>query len=207
MKRLVAPAFAALAILCAAPASAELRNLTGFDEVNVSDHIEVEVAIGEQYAVDVSGREAQRVVTRLDGDTLRISERNRPWFGGDRKVDAVVRVTLPRIEGLAASRGAIVRMGRVETDSMSLAAAMGGELSISGACRNLNVAVSMGGIVRAADFQCETADAAASMGGEARIYASQSFDASASMGGVVNVAGSPPHSDVSTSMGGEVRSH
>ena len=41
----------------------------------------------------------------------------------------------------------------------------------------------------------------------ARIYASQSFDASASMGGVVNVAGSPPHSDVSTSMGGEVRSH
>ena len=207
MKRLVAPVLAALAVALATPASAELRNLTGFDEVNVADHIEVEVAIGPQYAVEVSGREAQRVVTRLDGDTLRISERNRPWFGGDHKVDAVVRVTLPRIEGLAASRGAVVRMGRVETDSMSLAAAMGGELSISGTCRSLNVAVSMGGIVRAADFQCQTADAAASMGGEARIFASQSFDASASMGGIVNVTGNPDHSDVSTSMGGEVRSH
>ncbi|WP_395648320.1 GIN domain-containing protein [Terricaulis sp.] len=205
MKRLLAPALLAMAI--AMPAAAEPRNLTGFDGVNVSDRIEADVMIGPQFSVDVSGPDAGRVQTRLDGDTLRISERNRPWFGGSRRVNATVRVTLPRIEGLAASRGASVRMGRVETDSMSLAAAMGGELTISGSCRNLSVAVSMGGIVKAEDFQCLTADAAASMGGEARIFASQSFDASASMGGVVNVAGDPDHSDVSTSMGGEVSSH
>ncbi|MBI3438153.1 MAG: DUF2807 domain-containing protein, partial [Proteobacteria bacterium] len=136
-----------LALTIAAPASAEMRNLTGFTEVQAQDHIVVEVRIGPQYSVEVTGPEASRINTRIERGQLKISERNRPWFGPDRRVNALVRVTAPALSGLAAAKGATLSAFDVTADDMSLAAAMGGELRVNGTCRSVDVAAAMGGVV------------------------------------------------------------
>lgn len=196
---------AALMALASA-AHAEPRNVSGFTGVSASDRIRVIVAVGEGYHVDVTGREADKVLTRVDNDdnTLIIRRVRRPIWGGAPPIDATVRVTMPRLERLASSRGAELSASGVNTQSMSLAAAMGGELEVAGTCRALNAAASMGGVIDAEELRCETADVAASMGGEARVYASNRIDVAASMGGAVNLAGGGQVGDVALSMGGSL---
>jgi len=201
MKYAAASVIAALAM--AAPASGEMRNLTGFTSVQAQDNIVVEVRAGPQYAVEVTGPEANRIITRLDGSQLKISERNRPWFGRDRRINALIRVTAPNVSGLAAAKGATLNAFDITADDMSLAAAMGGELRVTGTCHAVDVAAAMGGIVRAQDFHCVTADISAAMGGEARVFATRTFDATAAMGGMVNIAGGA-HGDTTAVMGGQV---
>lgn len=202
MKYAVASVLVA-ALIVPTSASAELRDLRDFDSVQVQDNIEVRVHAGAQFAIEVTGPEANRVITRIRGDQLRISERNRPWFGPDRRVNALVQITMPEVSGLASARGASLTADGINADDMNLAAAMGGEMRVSGTCRSLNVAAAMGGIVHAETLQCARADISAVMGGEARVFARETFDATATMGGSVNIAGGA-HGDTTAVMGGEV---
>jgi hypothetical protein len=202
MNKLIAPALIALAL--AAPAAAETRNLRDFDSVSASDRVEVEVVQGDHFAVEVTGPDADRVTTIVDDRDLRIRQRSRTWFGNVPRVDARVRVVMPNIEGLAAARGAELRATNINARELSLAAAMGGALSVTGACTTLDAAASMGGAIDAEGLQCRDADIAASMGGAVEVYASGRFDAAASMGGDVEVAGGGQRGDIATSMGGSV---
>lgn len=202
MKHLIAPAF--LALVVATPAAAEIRNLSGFEGVAASGRYDVEVSIGAEYLVEITGPDAAHLRTWIEGDMLKIEPRNRPWFGGESRIDAHVRVSLPRLEALSATRGAEVRAAALQAGDLSLAAAMGGEITASGTCNALSAAASMGGVVDASDLHCASADVAASMGGDARVFASQSLDAAASMGGSVRVGGAPAHTDIATAMGGNV---
>lgn len=226
MKHLIAPLLIAVAL--AGPAAAETRSLSGFQAVDAEDRLTVTIAIGDGYAVDVTGSDADRIRTHVDGRTLYIEDERRPLFGRSPRLDAHVRVTMPAIEGVSASRGAqltvnltgalcddfsaAASMGgsagvqNAQCDDVSSAASMGGEVRIAGTCRTHDVSASMGGYVRASDMQCATVDASASMGGDISAYASQSYDASASMGGAINVAGGASASDTSSIMGGSVRS-
>ncbi|MBS0386562.1 MAG: DUF2807 domain-containing protein [Proteobacteria bacterium] len=193
----------AAALVVALPAHAEVRNLSGFTEVQAQDNIVVEVRTGPQYAVEVTGPEANRIITRVERNQLKVSERNRPWFGPDRRINALVRITMPAVSSLAAAKGATLSAFDIGADDMSLAAAMGGELRINGSCHSVDVAAAMGGVVRAEGFRCATADISAAMGGEARVFATNTFDATAAMGGSVNIAGGA-HGDTTAVMGGSV---
>jgi hypothetical protein len=201
MRTLIMAGAAMLAF--AAAASAENRNLAGFTGVSAADRIRVEVSIGDSYSVNVTGSDADKVRTIInDEDNLIIRRTNRPFWGGTPPIDATVRITMPRVNALASSRGAELTATNVTAQEMSLAAAMGGELRVTGTCTTLSAAVSMGGSIEAADFQCRDANIAASMGGTANLYASGSYDVAASMGGTVNVAGDGRSDDVALSMGG-----
>lgn len=188
-------------------AHADTRALSNFTGVSASDRIRVEVALGEPYRVDVSGADASRVATRIDDGTLIVRRTNRPIWGGTPPIDATVRVTMPRVENLASSRGAELAATDMNAQALSLAAAMGGTLIVTGDCDSLDVAVSMGGSIRAEGLECRDADISASMGGEARVFASRRYDVAASMGGTVNVAGGGQRGDIALSMGGSVDSN
>lgn len=188
-------------------AGAEVRNLTGFNSINASDRIEVEVRQGDSYRVEVLGSDAERVRTQLDGRALEIRQRGGPWFAGPRDIDARVIVTAPNIDGLAASRGASIRAEGIRASDISLSASMGGSVDVSGQCQAVSAAASMGGSVAAGGLECQTADISASMGGDAEVFASRTFNASASMGGAVRVEGSPQTGGRSASMGGSISSN
>jgi len=188
-------------------AHAEVRHASNFTGVSAADRIRVEVALGDAYRIEVLGSDADKVTTRVEDDTLVIRRTHRPFWGGTPPIDATVRVTMPSVDSLASSRGAELSAANVTATHLSLAAAMGGELRVTGTCTDLNAAVSMGGSIRAEGMECRDADIAASMGGDARIFASNRFDAAASMGGSVNVAGGGRSGDIATSMGGSVDSN
>lgn len=226
MKHVVSVALAACAL--AGAASAETRNVSGFTEINAADRITVEVSVGEAYFVQVTGADADRVRTHVDGRTLRISDQDRPWFGRTPDLDATVRVTAPRVEGVAASRGAelmatlsgqcgdfsvaaamggTASVSGINCSNVSASASMGGSLQLAGACNDLSAGASMGGDIRARDLQCRTVDASASMGGALRVYASESYDASAAMGGEIDVDGAARRGDTSAALGGSISQH
>jgi len=185
-------------------ALADTRNHTGFDRIRASDQLRVEIVIGSTYTVDVSGGDAHRIATEVDDGALRIRLRDRGWFGGGRPLDAVVRVTMPRLNAIAASRGVTLRAENVQATSFSVSSSMGAAVRITGACQSISAAASMGGVIEAADFECQTADVSASMGGEARVNAQRTVDASASMGGSIDVVGSPETREAGTAMGGSI---
>lgn len=207
MRSILISGAALVAFAAAASASAETRAVSNFTGVSASDRIRVEVAIGEQYRVDVTGADASRVATNLDDDTLVIRRTNRPFWGGTPPIDATVHVTMPRISSLASSRGAELVAADVNSRDVELAAAMGGTLRVTGVCTNLDAAASMGGSIRAEGLQCQDADVSVSMGGDARVFASNRYDVSAAMGGSANVAGGGQSGDISTTMGGSVETH
>lgn len=196
-------ATAAFAVLTGV-ANAEVRNVSNFTGVSAADRIQVEVTIGPNYRVEVTGSDADKVTTRVEDNGLMIRRTNRPMFGGTPPIDATVRVTMPAVDSLSSSRGAELTATNVSAQNMSLAASMGGELQVSGTCTTVDAAASMGGSIRAEGLQCQNANIAASMGGDARVFAANSYDAAASMGGSVNVAGGGRGDDIATSMGGSV---
>lgn len=223
MHRFIAPA---LVVALATSAAAEMRNVSGFDEVHASDRIKVEVSVGPSYSVEVTGADADRVRTRVEEGELRISDARRPWFGRVPDLDARVRVTAPEVEGVSAARGAELHaslsgascrsfsaaaaMGgeatvdAMQCDDVDASAAMGGIVRLTGACRMLDVSAAMGGQVQADRLECQLVDASAAMGGDIEAFASQSYDASAAMGGAVNIGGGAHPSDRSAVMGGSV---
>lgn len=196
-----------LAVVCAgvlaAPAVAETRNLRGFDAVAASDQIKVEITVGGDYSVTVTGRDADRVLTEVEDGALKIRQRNRRWFGSN-DLDATVRISMPELESVAAARGAELTATGVEAITFEIAAAMGAEVRVSGTCRTLDAAAAMGATVHASELRCETVDVAASMGGTAEVYASRSYDGAASMGGTISVSGDGASSGHSTAMGGTI---
>lgn len=196
---------AALAVgVLTGAAHAETRNHTGFDRVRASDQLRVEIAIGPTYSVDVSGGDAHRIATEVEDGALRIRLRDRGWFGGGEPLNAVVRVTMPRLNAIAASRGVSLRAENVQATTFSVASSMGAAVRITGTCQSISAVASMGGVIEASTFECQTADVRASMGGEVRVNAQRTVDASASMGGSVDVVGSPETRETGTAMGGSI---
>lgn len=223
MKRMAIPALLVLA--CATGAAAEPRQVAGFSAVSVHDRVRVEIVTGQRYSVDVSGADAARIRTRLDGDTLQIRDANRPWFGEAPDLDVRIRISAPALERVSAARGADVnaaiegdctaislaasmggqaRIVLPRCETVSASASMGGDLRIEGACRAFSGSASMGGIVRAGALRCETVSASASMGGEVNAHADEAYNASASMGGAINVDGDPSRREASSSFGGSI---
>lgn len=201
--KLLAAAALALAAISTA-AAADTRDHRGFNSVAAQGRYLVEVTMGDGYSVRVDGAEADKVQTRVEGDTLQIREVNRGWFRGDRRINAIVRITMPRVEGLSSSRGVELRATNIRADELSLAVAMGSEMSISGSCRSLNVSASMGAEVNARELDCEDAQVSASMGADVDITARKSVSASASMGADIDVSGNPEQRSASASMGGDI---
>lgn len=203
MIRSLALTLAALTLV--ASASAEPRNVNGFRRVAAENGIRVNVAVGPQFAVDVTGRDARYVRTTVENGTLRISRAPRPWFGiGASDFDGRVRITMPSLEAISAARGASVNATGVHANGFAVSAAMGGVVDISGTCQELDASVAMGGVLSAENLHCDTAAISAAMGGTAEVFASRTYSASASMGGTINVAGAGTRGNVSAVMGGVV---
>jgi hypothetical protein len=200
--RLMATA-AVVALVMAASASAETRNLRDFNSIGASDQMRVEISVGGEYAVEVTGADAARVRTRVEDGTLLIDQRNRPWFGS-RHLNAVVRISVPELESIAAARGVEVNARGVDAERFDIAAAMGAEVRVSGTCGVLDAAAAMGASIRADELQCRTADVSAAMGGSARVYASETYEGSASMGGSIDISGDGASRGRSTAMGGSI---
>lgn len=196
-------AVCAIAIASAGTAFAEPRNHAGFTRVDASDGTDVEVAVGPGFSVDVSGPGAERIVTRVSGQTLVVERRNSwTWWPTPR---ALVRVSMPRVEGLSASSGADLVVSGVDGGDIRLESSSGADLRVTGTCASFIAEVSSGADIHAQTLRCENGSVAASSGADARVFASGRLNVEASSGGGVIAHGNPGIGNVDLSSGGSLR--
>lgn len=188
---------------CAGVAHAEQRSLSGFDRVSASAGTQVEVAVGPAFSVDVSGRDADRIVTRVSNGAL-IVEPVRGWSWRGRR-DALVRVTMPAVTGLEASSGARLNAVGVAGGSVSLEASSGANLDVAGVCSSFNADASSGASIAAAGLRCENGAVDVSSGARAHVFATGRLDVDASSGGDVIASGNPGIGNIDLSSGGSLR--
>lgn len=192
-----------LVLASAGVAHAETRNLTGFTRVAARAGTDVEVTVGSGYSVEVTGRDAARVTTRIDGDTL-VVEPVRGWsWRGPR--DANIHITMPRVEGLDASSGADLIATGLNGGEVSLATSSGADLRVSGTCASFEADASSGSDLNAQNLRCESGSVDVSSGADARVFASGRLDVDASSGGGVVAYGNPGIGNIELSSGGSLR--
>jgi hypothetical protein len=183
-------------------ASAETRSVAAFDAISASAGVPVEVNIGPNFHVEVTGRDAARIETRVEGRTLVILPTGR-WNWGRR--DAEVTVTMPAVTGLDASSGAHIRANQVSSSSMALDASSGASVRVSGSCGVVTADASSGAQIDAERLECASGSADVSSGARIKLNVSGRLNVDASSGGDVLASGSPELGDISLSSGGSLR--
>jgi hypothetical protein len=200
MRSILAASAIALAGLGAA--NAEPRNLSGFTKVDASAGIDVQVTVGQRFSVDVSGRDAARVVTTVSGDRLLVHFQRGFALRGR---NALVRVTMPRVEGLSASSGADLTATGLNGGAVSLASSSGADLLVTGTCASFDADASSGADIHAENLRCVTGNVDVSSGADASVYATGRLNVDASSGGGVRTHGAPDIGNISLSSGGSLR--
>jgi len=195
-------AASALVLTMAGAAHAEVRNLTGFTKVAANAGTDVEVTVGGAFRVEVTGRDAARIITRISGDTLIVEpQRGFSWRGRQ----ANIRVTMPRADGFSASSGADLIATGVNAQDISLDSSSGADLRVSGSCRTFTADASSGADLDARNLRCESGAVDVSSGADARVFATGRIDIDASSGGGVLAYGNPGVGDIDLSSGGSFR--
>jgi hypothetical protein len=194
----------ALVLATTGAALAEQRSASGFTRVSASGGTDVTVTVGAGFSVDVTGAGADRIVTRVSGETL-IVERRQNWWSWGARPNAEVRVTMPRVEGLSASSGADLIATGVNGGAIELDSSSGADLRVSGTCASFIADASSGADLHAQELRCESGTVDASSGADARVFASGRLNVDASSGGGVIAYGDSRVGDVDLSSGGTLR--
>lgn len=195
-------AAATLVLATAGVAQAEVRNLSGFTKVSANAGTDVEVTVGGAFRVEVTGRDAARIITRVQGDTLIVEPvRGFSWRGRQ----ANIRVTMPSANGFSASSGADLIATGVNAQNISLDSSSGADLRVSGACRTFTADASSGADLDARNLRCENGAVDVSSGADARVFATGRVDVDASSGAGVLAYGNPGVGNIDLSSGGSFR--
>ncbi len=183
------------------PAFAETRDLSGFDAIDASGRLSVQIEQGPQFAVEITGPRVERVEALVRNGVLVLATPHN-WFGFGQ--DANVRVTLPSLRAIESQAGVEVVARDIQAEALKLDASSGSSIDINGACRTLSVESSSGAEVRALGLRCDNVAVDASSGANAAVFAQTSADVDASSGADVRVEGEGRLGRVSLSSGGDL---
>ena len=191
-------ACAAIAFAATAALADETRayDFTGFDEIEVEGVYEVEIEVGPDFSVSLSG-DAKRLKdadVRLEGDVLILGQKKRGrrtinWNGDDGDLEAVV--TLPYLEAVRMSGVGAVRGEGIDADTLDVRLEGVGNIELSGTCGDLTARVKGVGALEAEGLECEAAHVTVEGVGSAEVFASRSVDAEVSGMGSIEVFGEP----------------
>ena len=170
-------------------------DVAGFDKIDVGGVFELDVTVGGDFFVEVSGAPAEmdRLEVTVENGELVLDQRrpNRGERRHWRNRSLIAKVSLPSLSGLDIS--GVIDGDISGVDAVDFAADFSGvgEIDLTGACENLRADISGVGDFDAKDLRCRTADVNVSGIGDASFYASESVDISVSGIGSVAVYGSP----------------
>jgi hypothetical protein len=223
MKKIILTLSGLLLILTVSAQSRDTRDLRSFSEVSISEAIKVELVKGssEKAEIEVSGTDAENVLTEVSGDRLKIHMASGNW----KNVNAFVKLTYRNLEEIDVSSAAsvstestissermemgvssagkadlIFKVGQMEVDVSSA-----GNFKAEGDVDEIEVDVSSAGSMSAYDLECKSADLSASSAGSIKITVTDQINARASSGGSIRYKGKPEKERVSNSSGGSVK--
>lgn len=173
-------------------------DLAGFDRIEVAGVFEIEVVVGGDFSVTVSGAEeemerldatVENGVLKLDQEEVRFGKRL--W----RNQGMSAAITLPSLNGFDLAGVADGEVTGVDAEEFELDLAGVGDLVLSGRCGRLDAQVSGVGDLDAKSLECREVDIDVSGVGSASVYASEAADASVGGVGSIEIYGSPAKVD------------
>ena len=169
-------------------------DLAGFDRIDIAGVFEVDVTVGGDFAVTVSGAPDQmdrldatveNGVLKLDQDEIRFGK-NR-W----RNQGMSAPISLPSLNGFDLAGVADGDVTGIDAEDFRVDIAGVGDLTLTGSCGRFDAQVSGVGDLNAKGLECREVDIDVSGVGSAAVFASESVDASVSGIGSVDIYGSP----------------
>lgn len=190
----------ALAIMFGATSAAaseeqtRMVDLKDFTAIEVSGAYELDVAVGDDYRVELAGAEdevARAEVMVKDGALVLGSKKKLRKVKHDHDHSLRATVTMPALERLSVSGVTDADIRGVDAGAFKLHLSGVGEVTIEGRCGNLHARVSGVGELDAKSLRCAVADVALSGMGEASVYARETVRAEVSGMGEIGIYGSP----------------
>jgi hypothetical protein len=203
----------------------EVRNLTGFDAIDVSAGIRVELTYGEKEFVEVTTDQdyIDQVITEVNGSELNIYIKSNNWNSWNKKV--LVKVTVTKINSIKSGSGSsIISQNLIESENLKMSTSSGASLKIAfkapntkceassgataklkGVAKYFNADASSGSSIHADEVKAIKVDVSTSSGASISIHAEEEIKAQASSGGSIKYSGSPKMVDIEKSSGGSVR--
>lgn len=175
-----------------------------FTEIAVSGVFEIDVTVGGDYAVTLSGKEEDiaRTKVEVDGgrlvlDSLDRKEKRRAKFI---KHGVTAVISMPALNAIDIEGVVEGDVRGVNADTFTADIAGVGELEIAGSCVTLDADVSGVGEFDAEELECRTVRIDLSGIGGAKVFASETVDADVTGIGKIEIYGSP--ANVSKSQSG-----
>ena len=176
--------------------------LTGFDEIEVGGVFEIDVSVGDDFSVVISGApaEMERLEVGVENGVLTLDRSEmqrgkRRW----RDLGLTAEISLPALKAIDIAGVADGDVSGVDADDFEIDLAGVGDLNISGTCGRLDADVSGVGDLNAKELECREVEVDVSGVGSASVYASEEADASVSGIGSIDIYGSPERVDKSSS--------
>ena len=209
-------------------ANAEVRNVSSFHAIEVSNGINLILKQGNEEAVAVSAATPEirsRIKTEVNNGKLKIYFDNRGWKDWNIKKQLKAYVSIKNIDGLEANSGADVNTdgnisasnvnislssgadfdGMFTATSLNIDQSSGSDMTIKGKVADLKISTSSGSDFNGYDLISETCKADASSGSDIEITVNKELQAQASSGGDINYKGNGVITNISNSSGGKVK--
>ncbi len=210
----------------AAEKNTETRKIEGFTKIKCSSGVDVLLIQGdkEMAIVEADKDVMERVITEVNGKTLRVTINKKSFFSSWRNKKVFVKVFYKNLESISVSSGADVdtdntlkgKSLRVSVSSgadvdlsvdvvdISVSSSSGSDADVKGKAINISCSASSGSDIDARKLIAKNGTASVSSGADIELTATERFSGSASSGGDVDVFGNPSEFKKNTSSGGDI---
>lgn len=166
-----------------------------FDAISITGVFEIDVTVGADYSVAISGKEDDLARTKVsvENGRLILDTANRDE-NGRRKVikhGVTAKVTLPALNAIDAAGVVDGDVRGISAESFTADVSGVGDLNLSGSCGVFDADVSGVGELDAEALECRTVTVDVSGVGSAKVFASEAVEAEMAGIGKIEVYGSP----------------
>ncbi len=184
-------------------------DFTGFDRIEITGVYELDVRVGADYSVELTGKdfEMERVEVILDDGTLEfgMKKKKRKWGRNRDGISAVV--TMPSLRALEVSGVVDGVVSGIDAEEFEVKISGVGDIELDGECGTLDARLSGVGDLDAKDLECNKVEVRVSGVGDANVYARDEVDARVSGMGSIDVYGSPKTVSKSNGMFADISIH
>lgn len=167
----------------------ETRDVAEFSRIVIEGAMDIDVSVGEGQNVEISADRGylSRVETRVERDTLYISQEGRRW----RDADIEVTISVENLSAFIIEGAADVDITGIDSDSFLLEIDGAGDVTLEGTCGDAEYEINGAGDIDAEGFECKIVEITINGAGDADVYASESIRAVLNGVGDITVYGNP----------------
>ncbi len=166
------------------------RDLDTFTRIVIKGAVDISVMASQStqvVEVTTESRYLDRVETKVDGDTLTISQKGRRW----RDMDLEISISMATLKAFVIDGAADVEVTGIDTEEFELIVNGAGDIDLEGSCVSAHYEINGAGDLDASELKCEAVRIEINGAGDADVFASESVVAFLNGVGDVEVYGNP----------------